>query len=220
MRPTQGRVRSSVFSWMRSFPRPIQGAACGERSFPLARGFRSCLSLRDARIPLHGDEILVVVVPVKPEHCREPVHLDDALELIAELVSGPAVVVDLVVALLKPRRVCIRGIRSDRAERHIHKPHPLPVMLVARRARSLLVVADDVLERGRLSVPVDPLPAVRESEQEGAIRPEDAQMSLECADRILAVLQEVRGDDEVLALIPYACERLTVVDDIDMDQRS
>jgi hypothetical protein len=115
--------------------------------------------------------------------------------------------------------ICRRNSRldlagADVAEREVDEPRPVAVVAGPRRFRTLLVVGDEVLERGRFSVAVDAVAAVGQREQQDAAGPEHAHVRLERADRVLAVLEEVRGDHEVLASIRDGREALAVIDAI------
>jgi hypothetical protein len=97
------------------------------------------------------------------------------------------------------------------------EPGDLLVVLDARDLGAALVVAKDVLEGPRRACRVERPPFVRHGHGNHAARPRYAQERLQRAKRVLAVLEEVVGDDEVLGAIPDRRELGGIVDDVRAD---
>ena len=79
----------------------------------------------------------------------------------------------------------------------------------------VLVIIDQVLQRRHRAPMIERVALVRDRVKQDAARTELAEMGLERADRVLAVLEEVIGDDEVLRLGLDGVEPLPVVDHVD-----
>ena len=95
---------------------------------------------------------------------------------------------------------------------------PLAEVFAAGALRPLLVVGDHVLDRGDLAAEVEGEALVRDRVEEDAAGLQFREMGLDRADRILGVLEEVVGDDEILALGADRGQLLAVVDDVDLGQ--
>ena len=80
-----------------------------------------------------------------------------------------------------------------------HQPgiDPFEVVLGPRALGTLLVVGDKMLQLGAGALPVEGEALVGDRVEEDAAGPQLGEVGLERADRILAVLEEVVGDDEV-----------------------
>lgn len=79
-------------------------------------------------------------------------------------------------------------------------------------------VADEVVERGDGAVDVEGVALVRDGDEEGAAGAEGAEEVGEGAEGVLAVLEEVVGDDEVLGGVGLGLEAFAVVEDVDLDE--
>src|SRR5262249_25155286 len=104
--------------------------------------------------------------------------------------------VNAVAHLHEPSLLLLRG----GSRQSVHDAHPFVVVRVATHPRSVPVIADQMRERGELPpvIPSSRIRRIRHDEHEGAAGTEHAEMVAYRAERVLAVLQKVTRDDEIL----------------------
>src|SRR3954454_22933497 len=82
------------------------------------------------------------------------------------------------------------------------------------------MVGEHVLQRCDLSRPIERVSLVGNRVEQDSAAAQLAKVVLDCRDRILAMLEEVVGDDEVLRAVLNRRQDLTVVDDVRFDKRA
>ena len=127
----------------------------------------------------------------------------------------PHVEVDRVILGLELAGVRL-GLRLARRPRTlVDKRGPLEVMVGARAGRAVLVVGDHVLERRRRTAEVERIALVGNGVEQDPARAQLEQVGGDRRDRVLAVLEEVVGDDEVDGLLFDRLQSFPVVDQLD-----
>lgn len=129
----------------------------------------------------------------------------------------PYVKVDRVALGLQPRRVLSRLRLIGRLARR-HQPRPFQVVVAARALGSVLVIIHQVPQGRPRTTRVKRVALVRDRIEQHSTRPQLPQMRSDRPDRILAVLEEVVGDDEVNRLRGHRPQPLAVIDHIDRSQ--
>ena len=157
----------------------------------------------------------MLVVPLLGHGDGELVVSRDFPDLNRKLDPRPTVEMDAHALLLERSRVSVDPVGCDPALWAVDMGHPVAVMLGSRGLRAPFMVGHNVLKRRGIPVLVDPATSVGQGEQQDAAGAQNPQMGFKGADWVLAVLEKVRRDDEVLALIAYLGKSLAVIDQID-----
>src|ERR1700754_2681667 len=152
--------------------------------------------------------------------------LADGQHQLQELRLRPDVHVDRVAGVFELASPHLHPLLGSRLRgSHVrafdlghHIAAPLLVVLGAGALTTLLVVGDHVLDRRQRPPVVEGEALVGDGVEEDAAGTEFPQVGLDRPDRVLGVLEEVVGDDEVLALGGDRGQRLAVVDHVDVGQ--
>ncbi len=96
----------------------------------------------------------------------------------------------------------------------VYQPRPLQVMLATRALGAVLVISDQVAQRRPRPPEIERIALVRHRVKQDATRPQLPQMRLDRPDRVLAMLKEMIGDDEIDGLRLDRRQQLTIIDHI------
>ena len=139
----------------------------------------------------------------------------DVVHQLGEVGLRPHVKVDRVVLRVQQLRGGARLLLGRRRASAYDQLRPLQVVGGAGTLRPLLVVVDHVLQRRPRPPEIERIALVGNRIEQRAAGAELVQVGLDRADRVLAVLEEVVGDDEVDRFGRDRLEPFAVVDHVD-----
>jgi hypothetical protein len=99
-----------------------------------------------------------------------------------------------------------------------YQPYKLGHMLPFRKLRTHLVIGQQMSQRRDRPIAVERIAHVGHGQKQDALFAQYAEKVQEGAEWILAVFEEMIGDQEILGRIRNPCQPLPVIHDIDPDQ--